>query len=62
MHLAAAQDVLDRLHGKPTQSVEVAPRVDLSHLSDKELKDLGRLLERVGVVPFDGAGVAGRNR
>ncbi len=62
VRLRAAQYVLDRLHGKPKQSVEVVPPVDLSHLSDKELKDLGRLLDRVGVAPFDGAGVAGRNR
>ncbi len=54
LRLRAAQDVLDRLHGKPTQSVEVVPPEDLSHLSDKELRDLGRLLDRVGVVPFDG--------
>ncbi len=36
--------------------------MDLSHLSDKELSDLGRLLDRVGVLAGDGAGVARRNR
>ncbi len=60
--LRAVQDILDRLRGKPTQPIEVVPPVDLSHLSDKELKDLGHLLDRVGVVPSDGGGVAGRNR
>ncbi len=47
VHLAAAQDVLDRLHGRPTQSVEVMPPVDMSHLTDKEVHDLNRLLARV---------------
>ncbi len=60
MHLAAAQDVLDRLHGKPTQPVEVAPQVDLSHLSDKELDDFNRLLARV--LPGEGAGGTRKSR
>ncbi len=60
VHLAAAQDVLDRLHGKPTQPVEVVPRVDLSHLTDKELDDFNRLLARV--LPGDGSDGTRRSR
>jgi hypothetical protein len=53
VHLAAAQEVLDRLHGRPTQPMEVLPPVDMSRLSDKELDTLNRLIARV--IPSDGA-------
>ncbi len=51
--LRAAQDVLDRLHGKPTQPFEEVPPVDVSGLSTEEMETLDRLLARV--LP-DGAG------
>ncbi len=54
VHLSAAEDVLYILHGKPTQPVEVAPRVDLSGLRDKELDDFNRFIARV--TRGDGAG------
>jgi hypothetical protein len=60
VHLAAAQEVLDRLHGRPTQPLETLPRVDFSGLSDKELETLNRLLARV--IPGDGSGGPGRGR
>ncbi len=47
LHLAAAQDILDRLHGKPTQPTEQVPTVDVSTLSDEELSTLDSLRSRV---------------
>ncbi len=47
VRLRAAQEVLDRLHGKPTQPLEVAPPVDVSGLSIEEQKQLESLLARV---------------
>jgi len=47
LKLRAAQTVLDYLHGKPRQSVEVLPPVDMSHLTDKKVHALNRLLARV---------------
>ncbi len=47
VRLRAAQEVLDRLHGKPTQPLEVAPPVDVSGLTITEQQQLDRLLARV---------------
>jgi len=47
VRLRAAQEVLDRLHGKPTQPLEVAPPVDVSGLTITEQHQLDRLLARV---------------
>jgi hypothetical protein len=60
VHLAAAQDVLDRLHGKATQPVDVMPPVDVSMLSRKDRDTLDRLLARV--LEGDGAGAGVGNR
>jgi hypothetical protein len=54
VHLSAAQYVLDSLHGKPKQSVEVAPGVGVSGLSNEELETLNHLLARV--IVSDGSG------
>jgi hypothetical protein len=47
VRLRAAQEVLDQLHGKPTQPLEVAPPVDVSRLTIEEKKQLDNLLARV---------------
>ncbi len=47
VRLRAAQEVLDRLHGKPTQPLEVAPPVDVNGLTIEEKKQLDNLLARV---------------
>lgn len=58
--LRAAQDILDRLHGKATQPIEVAPPVDVSGLTDQELQTLDRLLTKIVVVPCNGNSNSGR--
>ncbi len=52
--IRAAEIILDRLHGKPTQPVEQAPPIDVSKLTDDELATLNTLLSRVVVA--DGSG------
>lgn len=47
IQLRAAQEILDRLHGKPTQPVQQLPPIDVSNLSEEELETLDRLLARV---------------
>jgi hypothetical protein len=47
VRLRAAQEVLERLHGNPTQPLEVAPPVDVSGLTITEQQQLDRLLARV---------------
>ncbi len=54
VRLRAAQDILDRMHGKPKQPVEQVPPVDTSVLSTEEMETLDRLLSRV--LGPDGAG------
>ncbi len=45
--IRAAEIILDRLHGKPTQPLEVVPPVDVSGLTIEEQKQLESLLARV---------------
>ena len=47
VRLRAAQEVLDRLHGKPAQPVDRVPPVDVSGLKIEEQQHLDRLLARV---------------
>ncbi len=52
--IRAAEIILDRLHGRPTQPTEHVPAVDLSQLTDDEIHLLDSLLSRV--LGADGAG------
>jgi hypothetical protein len=52
--IRAAEIIMDRLHGKPTQPVKELPAVDVTGLTDDELSTLNSLLSRVL-----GPGVAG---
>jgi hypothetical protein len=42
--VSAAQALLDRGYGKPAQAIEVGTEPDLTHLSDKDLEVLERIL------------------
>ncbi len=55
VRVRAAQDILDRLHGKPTQPIQQVPPVDVSGLTPEEMETLDHLLARV---LGDGAGGA----
>ncbi len=52
--ILAASIILDRLHGKPTQSIEHVLAVDVSKLTTEELRTLDTLLSRVVIA--DGSG------
>ncbi len=54
VRLRAAQEILDRLHGKPTQPIKHEPSVDVSVLSKEDRETLSVLLDRIFA---DGAGV-----
>lgn len=45
--IRAAEIIMNRLHGKPTQPVEELPAVDVTGLTDDELSTLNSLLSRV---------------
>ncbi len=53
--IRAAEIILNRLHGKPTQPIQQVPPVDVSGLSPEEMETLDHLLARV---LGDGAGGA----
>jgi Family of unknown function (DUF5681) len=49
--ISAAQALLDRGYGKPAQAIEVSAQPDLTHLSDKDLETLERILRPLGFPP-----------
>lgn len=51
--IRAAEIILDRLHGKPTQPIADVPVADISKLTTEELRTLDALLARV--VTTDGS-------